>query len=301
MTTTFASDLWNNILDELTAELDIPHGVNVGYGIYVGLTTVGVYAISNNHPWANYVRLGRALEASAASFATGVRPADWDHVVYASATIIATGIAIAVLAARSRRDRGAAGQGARLFTRRCQAHLADASRPRSCRRHSGLSESEGACSPQGARHGGRQQDRLAKGPLHHGAMAAWPGLGVLRRGRRRLVRLQGRACARRSRAGHSDDPVARPHFGHCGIAVRGKDKWLLHAGDAYFFHGELQPKPRMPFVLGIFQRRADMDCATRISNRERLRSLKAAHGADVTIFNSHDPVDYENCRCGQAH
>jgi len=24
-------------------------------------------------------------------------------------------------------------------------------------------------------------------------------------------------------------------LGHCGIAVRGKDKWLLHAGDAYFF------------------------------------------------------------------
>jgi glyoxylase-like metal-dependent hydrolase (beta-lactamase superfamily II) len=96
-------------------------------------------------------------------------------------------------------------------------------------------------------------------------------------------------------------PLPGHTLGHCGIAVRGKDKWFLHAGDAYFFHGELQPRPHMPFVLGIFQRRADMDRTTRISNRERLRSLKAAHGADVTIFNSHDPVDYENCRCGQAH
>ena len=26
--------------------------------------------------------------------------------------------------------------------------------------------------------------------------------------------------------------------------------------------------------------------------------LKATHGHEVTIFNSHDPVDYENCRCG---
>jgi glyoxylase-like metal-dependent hydrolase (beta-lactamase superfamily II) len=96
-------------------------------------------------------------------------------------------------------------------------------------------------------------------------------------------------------------PLPGHTLGHCGIAVRGKDKWFLHAGDAYFFHGELQPKPRMPFVLGIFQRRADMDRATRISNRERLRALKAAHGGEVTIFNSHDPVDYENCRCGVAH
>jgi hypothetical protein len=30
-----------------------------------------------------------------------------------------------------------------------------------------------------------------------------------------------------------------------------------------------------------------------------LRALKAGHGNEVTIFNSHDPVDYANCRCGQ--
>jgi glyoxylase-like metal-dependent hydrolase (beta-lactamase superfamily II) len=87
--------------------------------------------------------------------------------------------------------------------------------------------------------------------------------------------------------------------GHCGIAVRGKDKWLLHAGDSYFFHGQLQAQATMPLVLGLFQRRADIDRAARIENQERLRALKATHGHAVTIFNSHDPVDYEHCRCGQ--
>ena len=87
--------------------------------------------------------------------------------------------------------------------------------------------------------------------------------------------------------------------GHCGIAVRGKDKWLLHAGDSYFFHGQLQASVRMPLVLGFFQRRADMDRDARIANQERLRTLRATHGNDVTIFNSHDPVEYENCRCGE--
>lgn len=87
--------------------------------------------------------------------------------------------------------------------------------------------------------------------------------------------------------------------GHCGIAVRAKDKWLLHAGDSYFFHGQMQtPAIRTPLVLGFFQRRGDMDTATRLANQERLRTLKATHGHEVTIFNSHDPVDYENCRCG---
>ena len=94
-------------------------------------------------------------------------------------------------------------------------------------------------------------------------------------------------------------PLPGHTLGHCGIAVRTKDKWLLHAGDAYFFHGQMQASPKMPLVLGMFQRRADMDRAMRIENQERLRTLKAKHGDAVTIFNSHDPVDYENCRCGR--
>lgn len=88
--------------------------------------------------------------------------------------------------------------------------------------------------------------------------------------------------------------------GHCGIAVRAKDKWLLHAGDSYFFHGQLQARAHIPLVLGYFQRKTDLDRTTRMANQERLRQLKATHGHEVTIFNSHDPVDYANCRCGHA-
>jgi hypothetical protein len=42
-----------------------------------------------------------------------------------------------------------------------------------------------------------------------------------------------------------------------------------------------------------------MDSGTRVANQERLRALKSHHGDAVTIFNSHDPVDYESCRCGR--
>jgi hypothetical protein len=59
------------------------------------------------------------------------------------------------------------------------------------------------------------------------------------------------------------------------------------------------PPVRAPLVLGIFQRRADIDYTVRVANQERLRALKAARGSEVTIFNSHDPIDYENCRCGE--
>jgi hypothetical protein len=60
------------------------------------------------------------------------------------------------------------------------------------------------------------------------------------------------------------------------------------------------PPLRTPLALGYFQRKGDMYSALRIANQERLRMLKANHGSEVTIFNSHDPVDYENCRCCHA-
>jgi translation initiation factor IF-1 len=51
-------------------------------------------------------------------------------------------------------------------------------------------------------------------------------------------------------------------------------------------------------MLGYFQRKADMDRSMRIANQARLRALKLDHGDRVIIVNSHDPVDYERCRCG---
>ena len=93
-------------------------------------------------------------------------------------------------------------------------------------------------------------------------------------------------------------PLPGHTTGHCGIAVRDADKWWLHAGDAYFFHGQLEQRVRMPLVLSYFQRRVDMDRDARLANQARLRALQLNHGSEVTIINSHDPVHYDNCRCG---
>jgi glyoxylase-like metal-dependent hydrolase (beta-lactamase superfamily II) len=85
--------------------------------------------------------------------------------------------------------------------------------------------------------------------------------------------------------------------GHSGIAVRAGDRWLLHAGDAYFFHTQLDTPPvPPPLGLRFFQRRADTDRAARVANQDRLRVLKARHGDRVTIFNGHDPVELDRAR-----
>jgi len=80
--------------------------------------------------------------------------------------------------------------------------------------------------------------------------------------------------------GHSD--------GHCGVAVRTEGKWLLHAGDSYFSHREMDPvAPRSPMGLALFQRLRSTDNATRVKNQERLRQLIRDHSDEVSVFSAH--------------
>ena len=89
-------------------------------------------------------------------------------------------------------------------------------------------------------------------------------------------------------------PVVGHSRGHCAVLVRDSRGWLLHAGDAYFFHGEVDPvNPRTTPGLGLFQRLAAVDDRVRRDNQRRLRSLVKAHGDEVRIFSAHDPVELE--------
>ena len=75
--------------------------------------------------------------------------------------------------------------------------------------------------------------------------------------------------------------------GHAGVAVNDGERWLLHAGDAYFYHGELSREPRSHPLLDIVQLDAQVDPGRRVSSQERLRSL--AHDHAVAVFSAHDP------------
>lgn len=81
--------------------------------------------------------------------------------------------------------------------------------------------------------------------------------------------------------------------GHCGVAVREQDRWLLHAGDSYFYHRQMDAEPTIPFVMGFFQRRADTDRALRVANQEKVRQLALSAPREVTVFCSHDPVEFD--------
>lgn len=86
--------------------------------------------------------------------------------------------------------------------------------------------------------------------------------------------------------------------GHAGIAVREGDRWLLHCGDAYYHHSEISPVPRVPAVLGFFERAIQAIPEARIRNQARLQALAAECGDEVELFCAHDPVELERYTAG---
>lgn len=100
--------------------------------------------------------------------------------------------------------------------------------------------------------------------------------------------------------GGGDDVLLIPLHGHtrghCGVAVRTGDGWLLHCGDAYFHHGEMLMPPECPSGLTAFQNIVQVDRAARVRNQQRLRELANAKAGVVLLISAHDPVELERCQ-----
>lgn len=87
-------------------------------------------------------------------------------------------------------------------------------------------------------------------------------------------------------------PLVGHTHGHCGVAVRQGNGWLLHCGDAYFHRDEMNTEaPSCPLGMRVFQGAMQMDRASRLANQQRLRELKERHGQEVAVFCAHDPVE----------
>jgi glyoxylase-like metal-dependent hydrolase (beta-lactamase superfamily II) len=95
-------------------------------------------------------------------------------------------------------------------------------------------------------------------------------------------------------------PLPGHTTGHTGVAIEEDGHWLLHAGDAYFHHGQIAPKSSCPPGLSLFQRMTAVDNGTRNANGERLRELAAAEGDRVRIICSHDPFELDREQAREA-
>lgn|SRR5690554_4836358 len=89
-------------------------------------------------------------------------------------------------------------------------------------------------------------------------------------------------------------PLIGHTLGHTGVAVSVGERWLLNAGDAYFFHREVDVRsPRCPPGLGLYQTMMEKNRAARLWNQKRLRDLRRDHPGEIEVFCSHDVKEFE--------
>ena len=92
--------------------------------------------------------------------------------------------------------------------------------------------------------------------------------------------------------------------GHAAVAVNAGDRWLLHAGDAYFHRNEVPsdgsaPKPA-PRGIRAFERMAAVENDKRLQNLEVLQNFAQGRHERVRVFPAHDPIEFERVRNASA-
>lgn len=92
-------------------------------------------------------------------------------------------------------------------------------------------------------------------------------------------------------------PLVGHTWGHAGVAVQSENGWLLHAGDAYFYRGEMDPKKyHCTPGLRFYQKMMEVDRQSRLMNQKRLRNLIQSHGHEVKVFSAHDAIELDHFR-----
>jgi glyoxylase-like metal-dependent hydrolase (beta-lactamase superfamily II) len=91
-------------------------------------------------------------------------------------------------------------------------------------------------------------------------------------------------------------PLGGHTAGHTGVAVHGGDRWLLHCGDAYYYHRELSADPHRHPVLDLVQTTSEVHHDLRLGTQARLRELVRDRGDQVSVFSAHDPWELDRLR-----
>jgi len=96
-------------------------------------------------------------------------------------------------------------------------------------------------------------------------------------------------------------PLPGHTLGHAGVALDTGSGWLLQAGDAYFFHREMdRTDPWCTPGLRLYQVMMEKDRQARLDNQARLRQLLTTT-SDVQVLCAHDTVEFERVAGRAAH
>ncbi|MDH6523453.1 glyoxylase-like metal-dependent hydrolase (beta-lactamase superfamily II) [Streptomyces sp. SAI-135] len=84
--------------------------------------------------------------------------------------------------------------------------------------------------------------------------------------------------------------------GHACVAVDTGARWILHAGDAFYHHGTLDPRTPVPAGLRVMETVVAHDLKKVRDNHARLTELYRRADPGLAIVCAHDPVLYEKMR-----
>ena len=80
--------------------------------------------------------------------------------------------------------------------------------------------------------------------------------------------------------------------GHSAVIARHGERWLVHAGDAYFHRSAVADPPgRVPLALRSFERLVELDGPARRASVGALRQLRLSY-PDVALFCAHDTQEF---------
>jgi glyoxylase-like metal-dependent hydrolase (beta-lactamase superfamily II) len=87
--------------------------------------------------------------------------------------------------------------------------------------------------------------------------------------------------------------------GHSAVIVRTGDRWLVHAGDAYFHRNTVEGDGRVPLGFAGFERLTQMNPAHRRASAAALRQLRESY-ADLDLFCAHSADEWATMRARNA-
>ena len=83
--------------------------------------------------------------------------------------------------------------------------------------------------------------------------------------------------------------------GHSAIIVNHGDRWLVHAGDAYFHHHAVDDRGSIPPGFRAFEKIVETDGSARRASLGALRQLRTSY-QDLDLFCAHDEREYSAMR-----
>ena len=84
--------------------------------------------------------------------------------------------------------------------------------------------------------------------------------------------------------------------GHACIAVDAGQRWVLHAGDAFYHYGTLDGCSPVPRILSVMESLIAFDRKQVQDNHARLAELYRRQEPDLLIVCAHDKTLFEDAR-----